>query len=150
MKTTKTLAALLLVIMSTTVVFAQNNKILGVWWNEEKTSRIEVFEKDGKIFGKVVWLKDDTNPDGSKPRLDNHNPEPKLKKRTVVGIQILKNLTWDADDKEWEDGEIYDPKTGKTYSCYAELQKDGGLFMKGYVLGMPFLGKSTVWTRYQK
>jgi len=128
---------------------AQNNKILGIWWNEEKTSRIEVFEKDGKIFGKVVWLKEDNNPDGSKPRTDYNNPDAKLKTRKLVGVQILKNLRWDADDNEWDSGEIYDPKSGKTYSCYAELQKDGGLFMKGYVLGMPFLGKSTVWTRYQ-
>jgi uncharacterized protein (DUF2147 family) len=30
------------------------------------------------------------------------------------------------------------------------LQKDGKLFLKGYVLGMPFLGKSTLWTRYEK
>lgn len=139
----------LLLVAASFFVKAQNSKILGVWWNEEKTSRIEVFEKDGKIFGKVVWLKDDSNPDGSKPRTDYNNPEAKLKSRQLVGVLILKNLRWDADDNEWDSGEIYDPKSGKTYSCYAELQKDGGLFMKGYVLGMPFLGRSTVWTRYK-
>ena len=145
----KTAAITLLLFLGTLISKAQNSKILGVWWNEEKTSRVEVFEKDGKIYGKVVWLKDDTNPDGTKPRKDNHNPDAKLKSRTVVGIQILNHLKWDADDKEWDDGEIYDPKTGKTYSCYAELQKDGTLFLKGYVLGMPLLGKSTVWTRFK-
>lgn len=144
----KSTALTLLLVAASFFVKAQNSKILGVWWNEEKTSRVEVFDKDGKIYGKVVWLKDDSNPDGTKPRKDNENPDAKLKSRSVVGIQILKNLKWDADDKEWDDGEIYDPKTGKTYSCYAELQKDGTLFLKGYVLGMPFLGKSTVWTRF--
>lgn len=145
----KTTAITLLLFLGALISKAQNSKILGVWWNEEKTSRIEVFEKDGKIFGKIVWLKDDSNPDGSKPRKDYNNPEAKLKSRLLVGVVMLKNLRWDADDNEWDSGEIYDPKSGKTYSCYAELQKDGGLFMKGYVLGMPFLGRSTVWTRYK-
>jgi uncharacterized protein (DUF2147 family) len=149
MKTTKIMAALLLLLASSTLVKAQNSKILGVWWNEEKTSRIEVYEDKGKIFGKIVWLKTDSDPDGKAPRTDYNNPDAKLKARKLVGVITLKNLTWDASDSEWTDGEIYDPKTGKTYSCYAELQKDGTLFLKGYVLGMPFLGKSTVWTRYK-
>jgi uncharacterized protein (DUF2147 family) len=149
MKTTKTVAALLLLMASSTVAMAQNKKILGVWWNEEKTSRVEIFEYHHKIYGKVVWLKDDKNPDGTTPRKDNNNPDEKLQNNPVVGMQILKHLHWDEYDNAWEDGEIYDPKTGKTYSCYAELQKDGTLFLKGYVLGMPFLGKSTVWTRYK-
>ncbi len=125
-----------------------NKKILGVWWNEERTSRIEVYEHHDKIYGKIVWLKDNTNPDGSTPRTDYKNPDEKMQKKPLIGQQILKHLYWDKYDKEWEDGEIYDPKSGKTYSCYAELQDDGKLFLKGYVLGMPFLGRSTLWTRY--
>lgn len=130
--------------------FAQNQTITGIWWNQEKTSRVEIFEEKGKIYGKVVWLKDNTNPNGSTPRKDYNNPNDKLKSRTLIGTRILNGLTWDTDDNEWEDGEIYDPKTGKTYSCYAVLQKDSKLFLKGYVLGMPFLGRSTLWTRYEK
>lgn len=132
------------------MAFAQNanKKIVGTWWNEEKTSRVEVYEENGTIYGKVVWLSDNTNKDGSTPRTDYNNPEAKLKNRKLIGVRILENLRWDADDNEWDDGQIYDPKSGKTYSCYAELQKNGKLFLKGYVLGMPFLGKSTLWTRY--
>lgn len=133
----------------TLVVNGQNKKITGVWWNEEKTSRVEIYEENGKLFGKVVWLSNDKNPNGTSPRVDYLNPDEKLKKQRLIGSRILKNLTWDADDNEWNNGEIYDPKSGKTYSCYAELQKDGKLFLKGYVLGMTFLGKSTLWTRYQ-
>lgn len=147
MKTT--LLAMLIVLSAVALPKGENKKITGVWWNEEKTSRVEVYEQNGKIYGKVVWLKDNTNPDGSSPRLDNMNPETSLQKRPVIGIRILKNLEWDADDNEWDDGEIYDPKSGKTYSCYAKLQKDGKLYLKGYVLGMPFLGRSTLWTKYK-
>jgi uncharacterized protein (DUF2147 family) len=145
-RTLVTSAFLLLTLLS----FAQNanGKFIGVWWNEEKSSRIEVFEENGKIHGKVVWLKNNTNPDGSSPRTDYNNPDTKLQSRKLIGTRILTNLTWDKGDNEWEGGQIYDPKSGKTYSCYAVLQKDGTIYMKGYVLGMPFLGKSTIWTRY--
>jgi uncharacterized protein (DUF2147 family) len=125
-----------------------NKKILGIWWNEEKTSRIEVFEENNKIYGKIVWLEDNTNPDGTAPRTDFENPDESKRNRKLIGQRILFGLEWDDDDNEWDDGEIYDPENGKTYSCYAKLQKDGTFFLKGYVLGMPFLGRSTLWTRY--
>ncbi len=36
--------------------FAQEaDKILGVWWNEEKTTKIEVTQKDGKYVGTIVY-----------------------------------------------------------------------------------------------
>ena len=138
----------LFILALTLTANAQNEKITGVWWNLEKSARTEIFEQNGKIYGKIVWLKNDVNPDGTAPRKDFNNPEAKLKTRKLVGVQILKNLEWDADDNEWDDGEIYDPKSGKTYKCYAVLQKDGRLMVKGHISGMPFLGSSTYWTRY--
>lgn len=128
---------------------AQNKKIVGVWWNQERTSRVEIFEENNKIFGKIVWLENNKNKDGSIPRTDYNNPKTELQKSKLIGTRILKNLQWDADDSQWSKGEIYDPKTGKTYSCYAVLQKDGKLYIKGYILGMSFIGKSTLWTRFQ-
>ena len=127
---------------------AQNKKIIGIWWNQEKTSRVEIFEENSKIFGKIVWLENNKNKDGSTPRTDYNNPKLELQKNKLIGTRILKNLVWDANDSEWSKGEIYDPKTGKTYSCYAVLQNDGKLFIKGFVLGMSFIGKSTLWTRF--
>jgi uncharacterized protein (DUF2147 family) len=128
---------------------AQNKKIVGIWFNQEKTSRVEIFEENNKIFGKIVWLENNKNKDGSSPRTDYNNPKVELQKNKLIGTRILKNLQWDADDRQWSKGEIYDPKTGKTYSCFAVLQKDGKLYLKGFILGMSFIGKSTLWTRFQ-
>lgn len=130
-------------------LFAQKaDDLVGVWYNEEKDGKVEVFKKsDGKYYGKIVWVKNDFNDDGSKPKKDRKNPDEKLRNRTVNGLVILTGLQWDSSDKEWQDGQIYDTKSGKTYSCYCKLQKDGTLYFKGYVLGMTFLGRSTVWTR---
>ena len=120
--------------------------ILGVWLNEQEDAKIEVYKKDNKYYGKIVWLKNDTNDDGSSPRLDSRNPDPKLKVRPIIGTIILKDLVWDKPDNEWDDGEIYDPKSGNTYSLYANLQNANSLFLKGYI-GFAVIGRSTVWSR---
>lgn len=57
----------------------------------------------------------------SGPPVDALNPDPKLKTRPLVGLAILTGLTPDGDG--WT-GQIYDPKTGKTYR--AVVARDGG------------------------
>lgn len=126
---------------------AQNpDAILGVWLNEPGDAKIEVYKQNGKYFGKIIWLKNDKEEDGSTPNRDNNNPDESLQNRRVVGINILTNLVWDADDKEYDDGEIYDPRSGSTYSLYGYIQNDGKLFLKGYI-GFSLIGRSTTWTR---
>lgn len=122
--------------------------ILGIWWNQEKTSKIEVFKKGDKYHGKIIWLKDEFE-DGSttKPNLDDKNPDASLQSRKVLGLEILTDLEW--DDDEWDDGEIYDPKSGNSYSCYAEFEDENNLDrlkLRGYV-GFSLIGRTSYWTR---
>jgi len=123
------------------------NAILRQWYNEEKTSKLEVYKENGKFFGKIIWLEKTTNSDGTSPRTDEFNPEQELRSLPLQGMVILKDLVWNAKDNEWQDGLIYDPEVGKTYECYCKLQEDGSLYFKGYVFGLTWLGRSTVWTR---
>lgn len=134
-------------LLVTTSVFAQSSeKILGTWYNHEKDGKIEVYKKDNKYFGKIIWIKNNTNDDGSSPRLDKKNPSEKLKMRPIVGTNILTELEWDAEENEWNDGEIYDPKSGSTYSVFARLEDPNTLYIKGYI-GFSLIGRSTTWTR---
>lgn len=123
-------------------MFAQANPdaVLGIWFNEEKDAKIKVYKENGKFFGKIVWHK--TGDDISS--YDENNPDPELRKRKKVGLVILTDFEF--DDGQWEDGDIYDPKTGKTYSCVIKLQKDGGLHVRGYI-GISLLGRTTHWTK---
>ncbi len=139
------LFALVLSLISTSL-FAQADKIIGVWYNEEKDGKIEVYKKGDKYYGKIVWLKNNKNDDGSSPRLDSKNEDLSKRKRPIIGTNILIGLEWDADDNEWDDGEIYDPKSGSTYSLYAKLETENKLFLKGYI-GFSLIGRSTYWTR---
>lgn len=129
-----------------TIAKAQNDKILGIWYNEKKDAKIKVYKKGNSYYGKIIWLKNNKNDDGTSPKIDSKNPNEKLRKRTIVGTNILLDLKWDASEKEYNGGEIYDPRGGSTYSLFAILKNDGSLFLKGYV-GFSVFGRSTIWTK---
>lgn len=126
--------------------FSQSDEILGTWLNEKKDSKIEIYKTGNKYFGKIIWLKNNVNDDGTSPKLDNKNDDEAQQKKPIVGKVILTNLSWDSDDKEWQDGEIYDPRGGSLYSCFARMEAKDQLFIKGYI-GFSLIGRSTIWTR---
>ncbi|HYQ56313.1 MAG TPA: DUF2147 domain-containing protein [Draconibacterium sp.] len=122
------------------------DKIVGVWWNDEKTTKIEVEKKDGKYIGTIVYMIPEKYENGAPPK-DDENPDPALRNRSVVGIQILDGFEYDAKNEEWKNGTIYDPKSGKTYDCYSWLESDDVLKLKGFVAGIRMLGRSSEWYR---
>jgi len=127
--------------------FAQEaDEIVGVWWNEEKTTKIEVEKKDGKYIGTIVYMIPEKYENGEPPK-DDENPDPALRDRSIVGLQILNGFQYDADKEEWNSGSIYDPKSGKTYDCFGWLESDDLLKLKGYVAGIRWMGKSSEWYR---
>jgi uncharacterized protein (DUF2147 family) len=124
------------------------SEILGVWFNEEKDGKIKVYKEGGKFYGEIIWIKDNKNEDGSSPKYDINNPDPNKRDRTIVGTQILKNLEWDSSEDEWNEGTIYDPKSGNTYDVFARLEGPKTLYLKGYI-GFTLIGRSTLWTRVE-
>ena len=121
------------------------NAILGVWFNTEKTAQVEIFKRGATFFGKIVWLKD-PNP-GGKPAVDKVNSDPKLKTRPLMGLNLLEGLRF--DDGIWDGGTIYDPKSGKTYSCQISLKSAEVLEVKGYI-GFSLIGRTVEWTKAKK
>ena len=144
MKKISLISTLLLLFLFTSVqVKAQSeNAILGVWYNTEKTAKVEILKKGSAFIGKIVWLKD-PNP-GGKPAVDKDNPDAKLKSRPLMGLNLLEGLKFDSG--MWEDGTIYDPKTGKTYSCQLTLKSKDVLEVKGYI-GFSLIGRTVEWTK---
>lgn len=119
--------------------------IAGHWLNQDGDAKIEVFSRGGKYYGKLVWLKTPVDPDTQKPKLDKHNPDASLKSRPLMNLEILTAFVFDGDD-EWTDGKIYDPKTGKTYSCLMKFESANKLKIRGYI-GVSWVGKTTIWSR---
>lgn len=137
----KKIAALFVIVISfVNISFSQavsKDAILGEWLAESKDGKILIFKQGEKYFGKISWGKD-----GDKK--DVNNPDEKLKSQSIIGSVILKGFEYTG--KAWENGSIYDPNNGKTYSCTLKMKKANELELRGFI-GLSILGRTTVWTR---
>lgn len=132
-------------LFSSLSMLAQTAKktIVGTWLNQDKTAKIQIYEQVEKLFGKIVWLKE---PDeNGKPKTDNKNPDKARHTDPIIGLIMLKNFVFNGKST-WEDGTIYDARTGKTYSSYMTLQADKTLKVRGYA-GISLFGETNIWTR---
>jgi uncharacterized protein (DUF2147 family) len=122
---------------------AMANAILGEWLTGEKTSKILIYKDGDEYLGKISWLKEPER-DG-KPRVDEKNPEERLRTQPLMGLVILRGFTFDGEDA-WTGGKIYDPKSGNDYSAKMTLADPKTLNLRGYIL-IPLLGRTETWTR---
>lgn len=124
--------------------------ILGIWYSEEKTSKIEVVRCGEEYCGDVVWLKDPVYPQGAKegtpgtPYLDHNNPNPEFRASPLLGLRIMRGFRF--AEGAWSGGTIYDPKNGKTYRGKMTLASPTRLDLRGYV-GIPLFGRTSHWSR---
>jgi len=140
------LLAVTLFVISIFNAMAQNapsDKILGIWMSQEKDGKIEIYKSENKYFGKLIWGKTMYEADGSTSKKDVKNKDEKLRSRNLKDLLMLKNFSY--KDGAWEDGEIYDPYSGKTYSCTMKIS-EGKLNIRGYI-GISLLGRTAVWER---
>jgi len=125
--------------------------IVGKWWNQEKTSQIEIFKHGGKYVGRIVWLKDPLYPAndpegmGGKSKVDRDNPDPSKKKQPLLGMVMVWGFS-PRGENLWENGFIYDPREGKTYKCKMTLKSPDVLDVRGFI-GLSLFGKTNTWTR---
>ncbi|SRR5690554_870710 len=105
----------------------------------EAKSIVEIYEKDGKIYGKVVEI---LNPAKKKAKCTECKGADKDK--PIEGLVILKGLT--KDGSEWSGGQILDPNKGKTYKCVVTLDGKDKLNVRGYV-GISLIGRTQTWHR---
>jgi len=124
---------------------AQTLSPLGVWTNAEKKATFEIYKCDTKLCGKIASLTVPNDPTTGKPKTDSENPEPKLRSRPRLGLVFMQDFVYD-DENKWDDGKIYDPESGKTYSCYLKMINANTMEVKGYI-GFSMIGNSHYWQR---
>ena len=136
----KILPALLALLFVPLVARAQSP--VGTWKNEKAT--FEIFDQGGKLFGKILTLKEPNDVNG-KPKTDIKNPDTSKRSVPTLGLVFLKNFTASGNGK-WENGTIYDPENGKTYSSYMQMTGNDKIEVRGFI-GFSLLGRSQNWTR---
>ncbi|SEB52771.1 hypothetical protein SAMN04489761_1227 [Tenacibaculum sp. MAR_2009_124] len=118
--------------------------IFGKWENRDETTNevdsvIEVYEKNGKAYAKIIHITDKNRQDAICDKCSG-----KRKNEPILGMNILSGLK--KDGSEWSGGKILDPKNGKEYKCYIKLENNDKLKIRGYV-GFSLLGRTAYWYR---
>ena len=139
----KTSLLIVLFVFSVQVFAQKKDDILGKWLNPTGEGQIEIYKRGDKFFGKLAWIKEPNDQHG-KPKTDEKNPTESLRNKPILGLEILKNFIF--DDGKWIDGTIYDPKSGKTYSCKLTLKDNNLLNVRGFI-GVSLIGRTEVFKR---
>ena len=117
---------------------AEADRLVGVWLTESK-DQVEIYKEADRYFGKGVVTPENKN------RLDDKNPDKKLRSRRLADVLILKGFEYLGKDR-WGKGTIYDPNNGKTYRCTITMKSDDKINVRGFV-GVSLLGRTEVWPR---
>ena len=106
----------------------------------EEQSVVEIYEKAGKLFGKITKI---FPAEGEEldPICDLCPDDRKNEK--IIGLEIIRDMQWNAEEAEYEEGKILDPQDGKTYDCV--IWKEGDeLKVRGYVA---FFYRTQTWKK---
>ena len=137
----KIILSFIFAVVSLAVSSAQD--VIGKWKLEDGSAIVEVYQ-DGNVYnGKIVWLKNPTEADGT-PALDDKNPDKSLRSRQVLGLNMLHGLK--KDGGKYAGGKIYDPGNGKTYNCSMKVEGDI-LRVRGSLDAKGLLGRTMDWFR---
>lgn len=123
------------------------DSIVGVWKTGEGNAMVRIYKNGEKYQGKIVWLKEPNDPETGKPKQDKNHPDEANRARPILGMINI----WGFSYKEknlWDDGNIYDPKNGSTYSCTVKMINPNTLEVRGYI-GVSIIGRTDNWTRQQ-
>ncbi len=142
------LSAILSAFSTSALAGAAEHKIQGLWVDNKDPNRqkfaVMVEDCGSRLCGSLYWLKKPLSSSGL-PKRDKHNPNEALRDRPLCGLQILTGFQ-SANDALWQDGEIYNPDDGLTFSSTMKLSPDGTLKIRGYV-GISLFGKTLEWVR---
>jgi uncharacterized protein (DUF2147 family) len=128
----------------TTIFYAQNQTVIGKWKTiDDETGKaksiVEIYEKSGKIYGKVAEILDLEHKNNVCSNCSGSD-----KNKPILGMIIIKGLTKEGD--EYTNGKILDPKNGKTYKCFITLESKDKLKVRGFI-GISLFGRTQYWYR---
>ncbi len=104
----------------------------GDWITQSGSAKVRIAPCGPTLCGTVVWMKQPNDPETGQPQKDNKNPDPALRSRPALGLQIIKGMK-PVGDGRWADGTIYDPQSGKTYASKMTANPDGALKVEGCI-----------------
>ena len=105
------LVIVLILLLTAVTGFAQKPDDLIGKYRLPNNLDVEIYKKGDLYFGKIIAL--NNYEDGQTK--DFKNPEKEKRNNLLLGMEIIKNLAFDSDEKKWIDGEMYGPEKGMIF-----------------------------------
>ena len=107
----------------------------GIYLSETGETRVRIARCGGAYCGTIISVQGEAK--------DVNNPDPKLKARNLVGIQMISNIQPAADGFT---GQLYNYKDGKTYSGKMSFAGGKAMQLSGCVFG-GLICRSQTWSK---
>jgi uncharacterized protein (DUF2147 family) len=138
---TGTLAVVALVVSLSLSLAAD---LSGTWLTEGGTATVRLANCGDAVCGTIIALKQPNDPETGKPQADRNNADASLRKRPVLGLQIVLGMKPSGAAK-WS-GKVYNAEDGETYEGKISLQTPNTLKLEGCILG-GMICQGQTWTR---
>ena len=128
-------------LLGTSLLQAQE-EVMGRWVTIDddgvtKKSVVEIYKKDGKIYGKIVHLFDPSTPNPLCTKCFDDR-----KDQLIIGMDVIRGVEIKGEG-DYGDGKILDPAKGKEYGC-SMWEEDGKLKVRGW---LSFVYRTQTWIR---
>jgi uncharacterized protein (DUF2147 family) len=113
---------------------AQSSDPSGTWLTQSGDTRVRIAKCGAALCGIIV---------SSTYQKDVNNSDPKLRERSMVGVQMISDIRPTGDGFS---GQLYNPQDGKTYTGKLKVMSPNTLQLSGCVLG-GLICRSQTWTK---
>ncbi|ADY28149.1 MULTISPECIES: DUF2147 domain-containing protein [Cellulophaga] len=146
MKKNKTLFTIAILFFVAHISVAQS--VFGKWKtiddrNGKEKAIINVYEKNGKMYGKIVKIVDPKRRDAVCEKCEGD-----LKNAPILGLHIIKDAE-KTDKNEYKGKHLFDPEQAMTFRCKIWLDPDDSdkLKVRGY---LAFIYRTQTWIRVKE
>lgn len=133
---------------SSTVAF-KGDDLVGFWMTTENMLKVQVYKVGSEYRAKIIWFEDKHYKAKMHECVDEMNPDPALRNRKIIGLEVVTGLRFDSEDGNWQDGKIYDSNSGKTYDSQVEMHTTSTITVTGYWM-FTWLGEDLTFYRVSK
>lgn len=113
---------------------AQSPDPSGTWLSQSGETRVRIAKCGAAHCGTIV---------ASVQAKDVNNPDPKLRERNLVGVQMISDIKPSGDGFS---GQLYNIQDGKVYTGKLKLVSPAAMELSGCVMGGLFC-KTQTWTK---
>jgi uncharacterized protein (DUF2147 family) len=134
----------IIAVLFVTLFYGQNQTVIGKWKTiDDETGKaksiVEVYEKSGKIYGKVIEILEEEHKKKLCTSCSGQD-----KNKPILGMIVIKGLK--KEGNVYAGGKILDPKNGKLYKCFITLESSDKLKVRGFI-GISLFGRTQYWYR---